>query len=235
MTLKAQRLRLRFRLTGPGAALGHRDLLNAWEEACKAGGLAVAYSEGKRPAPQISIGALLPMSVTSDCELIDVFLAERAEPGHALESLRARLPDGVAAVSVEETGVGGPSLQSQVRWAEYEVIVSAEGTSRDELQARIDRLLAAETWPAEYRREAKVREYDLRPLVYSLSLADEREGAFVLLMLLRAEQEMTGRADQVVLALGLPQAAAIHRTRLHIEENQPALLAYRKAGEPEGE
>jgi hypothetical protein len=53
----------------------------------------------------------------------------------------------------------------------------------------------------------------------------------MLAMRLRAEPEMTGRADQVVLALGLPAAANIHRRRLQVDEVQAATQAYRRAGQ----
>ena len=52
-------------------------------------------------------------------------------------------------------------------------------------------------------------------------------------MRLRAEPEMTGRADQVLVALGLPEASHIHRRRLCVDEVQAALLGYRRANEPE--
>ena len=52
----------------------------------------------------------------------------------------------------------------------------------------------------------------------------------MLAMRLRAEPEMTGRADQVIVALGLPEAVRIHRRGLSVTEVQAAVLAYRRAG-----
>jgi len=37
----------------------------------------------------------------------------------------------------------------------------------------------------------------------------------------------------VVAALGLPPPRRIHRLRLYLEETQPAVLAYRRAGQPD--
>lgn len=226
--MKAQRLRFRYRVTGEACALTQRELIEAWERAVREAGLALAYSEGKRKTAQISVAAPLPQGVTSDGELVEVYLSERVEPREALEALGWRLPPGVEAFAVEEVGVLAPSLQSQLRWAEYEVEVER----CDERKARdaVEGLLAASTLPAEYRRETRVRQYDLRPLVLSLRVEGSREGRVVVTMRLRAEPEMTGRADQVVLALGLPDAARIHRKRLQVGEVQPAVLAYRRAG-----
>jgi radical SAM-linked protein len=233
--LKVQRLRFRYRVAQEATSLGQRDLVNAWEGAVKVAGLALAYSQGKRPAPQISIAAPLPHRVTSDWELVDVFLDERVDPEQALELLRGRLPAGMEAVAVSEVGVNAPSLQSQLRWAEYQVEVAKDGISAGQVRDAIDALLRPVTFPAEYRRETKVRQYDLRPLILDLRLEEEREDSIVLGMRLRAEPEMTGRADQVALALGLPEPARIHRLRLYTEEGQPAVLAYRRLGEPRDE
>ena len=60
-----------------------------------------------------------------------------------------------------------------------------------------------------------------------------RSSRVVLAMRLRAEPEMTGRADQVVLALGLPEAARIHRSELHTDDVPAAVVAFRRVGAEE--
>jgi radical SAM-linked protein len=230
--MKAQRLRFRYRLTAEGAALGHRDIAVAWEAAVKAAGLPLATSEGKRPGPLISLAAPLPQGSTSDCEIIDIFLDCLVDPAGALERVRPHLPAGVEAVDVCEVGVGAPAVQASLRWAEFEATVPSEGKSAEEVQASIDRLLAADTLPSEFRREKKVRTYDLRPLVLDIRLVGRDGDAFVLRMRLRAEQENTARADQTVLALGLPAPTRIHRTRLEMDDSPAAVRAYRRLGEP---
>ena len=90
--MKVQRLRFRYRLTADAGALGHRDIAAAWESAMTAAGLPLAQSEGKRPAPLISLAAPLPMGATSDCEIADVFLECRVDPASALERVGQHLP-----------------------------------------------------------------------------------------------------------------------------------------------
>ncbi len=231
--MKAQRLRVRYRVSEAAATLTHRELMSAWAEGCAAAGLSLAYSQSKRPSPQISLAVPLPLGVTSDCELIDLFLTERADPAGAPARLNANLRQGLEAVAAWEVGLAAPSVQARLRWAEYEVEVPA-GPDPAEVQEAIDRLLAAETFPWEHQRETKLRRYDLRPLVLDLRLEGERDGALLVRMRLRAEQEMTGRADQVVAALGLPPARRIHRSRLYVDEVQPAVLAYRRLGQTGG-
>lgn len=230
--MKVQRLRFRYRLTADAGALGHRDIAAAWESAMKAAGLPLAQSEAKRPAPLISLAAPLPMGATSDCEIADVFLERRVDPASALEGVGQHLPAGVEAADVYEVGVSAQAVQASLRWAEFEVTVPSEALSAEEVQAEIDQLLAADTLPSEYRREKKVREYDLRPLVLDIRLAGREGDVYVLRMRLRAEQENAARADQTVLALGLPAPMRVHRTRLEVDDSPAAVRAYRRLGEP---
>lgn len=231
--MKAQRLRFRYRLTDTALGLKHRDIVDAWTNALAAAGLPVATTEGKRPAPLISLGPPLPLGATSDCELADVHFAERVDPERALCQIAGRFPPGIEPFAVQEVGVAAPSLQSDIRWAEYVVDVPASGHSEAEVRNAIAALLAERTLPSEYRRETKTRLYDLRPLVLDIRLETATPEQFRLRLRLRAEQEATARADQTVLALGLPEPTRVHRTRLAVSEIQPALAAYRRAGEPE--
>ena len=229
--MKAQRLRFCFRITAEARGLGQRDLARAWEEAVVAADLPPAHSEGKRSGALIQIAAALPQGVTSDGELADVFLEQAVDPGAALAGVKKRMRPGVEAVSVEEVGVGGRSLQALLRWAEYDVRVPSNGLSAEDLRRRISALLDASSVLVEHQREKKVRKYDLRPLVLDIRLEGVEDGAFRLAMRLRAEQEMTARADQTVLALGLPEPLSVHRRRLYVDDVPAVLRAFRNGGE----
>jgi hypothetical protein len=49
-------------------------------------------------------------------------------------------------------------------------------------------------------------------------------------MVLRCDNTATGRPEQVVAALGLPEPAAIHRQELVLAGTSPAREAWRRAG-----
>ncbi len=229
--MKAQRLRFRYRIASEALGLGQRDIARAWEDAVVAANLPLAHSEGKRAGPLIQVAAALPQGVTADGELADVFLDRPVEPDAALAAVKKAMRPGVEPVSVAEAGVGGASLQALLRWAEYEVRVPSNGLSADDLGRRIAALLDARSVPAEHHREKKVRKYDLRPLVLDIRLEGVEDGAFRLAMRLRAEQEMTARADQTALALDLPEPLSVHRRCLHVDDIPAALRAFRAGGE----
>jgi radical SAM-linked protein len=232
--MKAQRLRIRYRLTPAGLEMRHRDIVDAWEVAAKAAELPVSYSQGKRPAAQISLAAPLPQGVTSDGEYVDLFLESIVDPADALRRIARQLPVGLEAVEVREVGVSASSVQAQLRWAEYEIDVPRGERGEDDVRRAIECLLAVQTLPSEYRRDSKVRAYDLRPLVLDLRLVGATADSLRIWMRLRAEQENTARADQVVLALGLPEPTRVHRKRLSLDDVPAVLQAFRKAGEREG-
>ena len=229
--MKAQRLRFRYRVTARAGNPGNRDLVSAWEVAIRQAGLPLSYSEGKRRSPQIALAAPLPLGVTSDCEMADVFLEKPVDPPAALVLLKGCVPDGIEPKSVVEVGADGPSLQSEIVWAEYDCTLAAP-YSLPELRTRLAELLSARTHPSQYVRATKARDYDLRPLILSVELEEEKE-AITVRMRLRADPERTARADQVLLALGI-EADRIHRTRLETSEVSEILVAHRKAGEPTG-
>jgi radical SAM-linked protein len=236
---KAQRLRVRFARGLEAGEIGHLDLARCWERAFCAAGLRVSQSQGNRKQARITIAAGLPVGVTSEGELLDVVLAQRTEAAGVAERVQPHLPPGLTVLDVREVGLGLPSLPSAVRWADYEVDVRDDGGPRakgqgpgrtpDYLAAAIETFLARESLPWTDTRGEKTRHYDLRALVQDVRVESRGEGAR-LTMRLRCDAGGAGRPDQVVKALGLPEASRIHRTRLVVADASPAREAWRRRG-----
>ena len=231
---KAQRLRIRFARGPEAAAIGHLDLGRVWERALVDAGASLSYSQGARAQARLTLAAGLPVGVTSEGELLDVVLAERTHANRLADRVREHLPQGLAAIEVREVGIGAPSLPASVRWADYDVDVpSADGVAA--LRTAVEALLAASALPWEDTRGEKTRHYDLRSLVQELRVLDEADAGAAgctsrLAMRLRCDVSGVGRPDQVVRALGLPEAARIHRKRLVLAEVSPAHDAWRRKG-----
>jgi radical SAM-linked protein len=105
--MKVQRLRLTFARGDEAKELSHLEVMRALEQAMREAGLPIAYSEGRRSTAQISIAAPLPVSVTSSCDLADVFLSERVEPTRFVAALQATLPPGLGAARPADAGALG--------------------------------------------------------------------------------------------------------------------------------
>jgi radical SAM-linked protein len=209
-----QRLRITFFRGEEVKYISHLDMMRLWERALRRAGIPVAYSQGFSPHPKISIAAPLPIGVTSDGELMDVLLRRRLSPYFFIKVVCDRLPAGVGILGVEQAGLSLPSLQSQVRKAEYRVEVEA-GEGAAGVEQTIRSFLAREHLPWQHRRETEVRHYDLRALVDRLWLIGWSESRCILGMRLRTDSTATGRPEQVTAALGFSQRPlSIHRTKL---------------------
>jgi len=193
---------------------GNLDLHRTWERLLRRAGLPLAYSEGFRPHPRISLASALSLGCTSRGELIDVWLERAIEPSEVVAALRRAAPPGLDIAEAWPVDLSSPALPTLVSASEYAVDLP-EGTDGAALQARVDRLLAAASLPRERRGKA----YDLRPLIESLEV-DRTDPAGVLLrMRLAAREGATGRPEEVLQTLGLePAWARIQRTGILLQQ-----------------
>jgi radical SAM-linked protein len=212
-----QRLRLAF---GKGEAIkyiSHLDLARTWERIFRRAGLPLAYSQGFNPRPRFQIAAALPVGVTGHTELLDLWLTECLSPEVALARLRPMLPSGLDVSDVHEVELRAPSLQSQMRSADYRVVLQTQEPT-EAIRIRLQALLDAPALQRQRHHKGKLQTYDLRPFVQSLSVDPGGAGVQILTMRLQASPQGAGRPDQVLDALGLSLAPhAIARTNLCFE------------------
>lgn len=209
------RLRIRFRRGEEIKYISHLDLIRVWMRAFRRAGVELAYSEGFNPHPRLSLAAPLALGVIGLSELIDVYTVKPLS-GHALVSMAApQLPSGLEIEQVVSIPLDLPTLQSQLRFAEYVVQVVAADVSI--VQHGIENLLRMESLPWEHRRDDDVKSYDLRMLINDLWLNSFNDGVAMLGMKLRCDSNGAGRPEQVSRALGLDNPLSIQRTRLILQ------------------
>jgi radical SAM-linked protein len=212
-----QRLRIRFAKGEALKYISHLDLARTWERVFRRAGLLLAYSQGFNPRPRFQIAAALPVGVTGQTELLDIWLTECLAPGEVLARLRPVVPPGLDVLDAEEVELRAPSLQSQMRTANYRVVVQTREPVRA-IRIRIQALLDAPTLQRQRHHKGKLQTYDLRPLVQDVIVQAGRAGERVLTMRLQASPVGAGRPDQVLDALGLLLVPhAIERTNLYLE------------------
>jgi len=226
--MKVQRLRIRFARGEQVKFITHLDLMRLWERALRRANIDLAYSEGFTPHPRLSLAAPLAVGVTSSAEILDLFLNSRISPLEFARQVANQLPPGVEVLEVQEVGLRAPSVQSEVRWAEYQVRLESS-LSAESVQGVVDAFLAAESIPWEHQRDKEARKYDIRALVHDLWL-EQSEGGLMVGMCLRADNNGSGRPEQVISAMGLPEPDRIHRSKLILAESSPAHEAWRRHG-----
>lgn len=209
-----QRLRVKFGRKGPPSYISHLDMMRMWQRAFRRAGIPVAYSTGQIHRPKFSLGAPLPVGVTADGDLMDVYLKRRMSPFYFLKQLTPQLPRGLEVSEAEDVPIDSPSLQSQVGEAEYEVVVSG-GVNLARLQDAIASFLEQTSFPWEHQRDKEVRKYDLRQQVHELWAKEGSDGEAKIGMLLKCDPSGSGRPEQVVAALGVEtDLETINRSRL---------------------
>jgi len=208
------RLRIKFNRGQEVKFISHLDLIRLWQRALHRARIPLAYSEGFSPRPRISLAAPLPIGVTSEAELMDIYTTKWVSPHFFTAAVSQQLPPGIEIRQVNQIALTLPSLQSQVRYAEYKVEVEGEREPQ-EIESAITSLLSAEHLPWQHQRDTGPRSYDLRALINDLWLVDCHRPYCTVGMRLRCDSSGSGRPEQVSLALGFthhPQL--IHRTQL---------------------
>jgi radical SAM-linked protein len=199
------RVRILFAKTESMRWIGHLDLHRAWERLARRARLPLAYTAGYHPHPRIQIGSALPLGVTGENELVDLWLEGEMPAEEVDRALAAHAPPGLAVGKVAFPAPDMPGLEKLIAAGDYAARIAGESWPAD-LPARIAALLASPALP----RERRGKPYDLRPRILDLAL----EGN-LLRMRLRLEAEATGRPDEVLSALGLYESPVM-TNRLHL-------------------
>jgi len=209
-----QRLRIVFAKGAEVKYISHLDLVRVWERALRRANVSLAYSQGFNPRPNLFFASALPVGFTSRAEMVDIILQCRMEPRNFAARLKRQLPPGLQLASVAEVSTTLPSLPAQVVAAEYEVCVESQDAP-DEMQARLNNLLAAESIPRRRERPNGARVYDLRPLIKELKVIRRQGSMYFIGMRLQANEQGTGRPDEVMSVLGMAEAVrGIERVQL---------------------
>lgn len=241
------RIAVRFSRDARLRDMTHLEALRVWEAALKRSSLPVAQTEGRSPRPRFALAAPLPTGYTSEAEWLQLHLAGPAQPAvhvavgpkgparfplpppeSIFAALNAGLPPGMRALEVLPMDFRAPSLQSQLRWAEYRMTMGGE-MHPDDLDRRIEDFFRRDSFPWEETIEGKTRRFDLRDLVDEFWV-EQSEGGVALGMRLEAARSGAGRPDSVLAGLGLHDVVARHRTRLLFSHLPHASLLWRLRG-----
>ncbi len=208
--------RFRFRY-GRGRNLkfiSHLDMMRLWPRLFRRAQMDLAYSEGFNAHPRLAVAAPLAVGWTGEAELMEVWLENPPPVQTVLDLLAARMPEGLIVDQGVALPLEGPSLQSQVRFAEYRVTLNLDRPA-EVIEKAIADLLALSSLDWSHRRDEETRHYDLRAQIDGLSVENVQSESVDLSMRLKNDPTGSGRPEQVALALGFTEhPLAIHRTRL---------------------
>lgn len=210
-----QRLRVTFGVDGPLRYISVLDMGRLWERLLRRARIPLAYTRGFSPHPRLQFASPLPVGYSSECELLDLWLAERMEPARFTALAGGQAPQGLTILRVEEVPLGAPAPQALMRAAHYRLRFWAEA-SGEEVKQALEQLLAQPSLVRQRQKKGHLADYDLRPLIQEARYLASEGGYHELYMILRAGAEGSGRPEEVLEALGLAGVCydTIHRVRL---------------------
>ncbi len=206
------RQRWRLVLATDGLDTGSRDSAALWRSTVEEAGLPLAWSEGARPRPRISIGAPLPTGMAAHGELVDIVLTARWPAWRVREALVPVLPDGWRLVDLHDVWLAGPPLAGRVVAADYRIDLGGDPPV-ERLDEAARALLAARSVPRERAKGERTVAYDLRPLVADLRVEPGPSPSLVARTRFHPELG-SGRPEEVVAALADRARVALEVERI---------------------
>jgi radical SAM-linked protein len=187
----------------------HLDLYRTWERTLRRAHLPLEYSQGYKPHPKINIATALPLGFTSKGDIVDIWLSGKLDLAQIQTLLTHSLPPGLKIENILEVEAGAPSLQSQIRAAQYSIELLAP---IQDIEQKINLLLAS----PDIIRIRNNKEYDLRPLILGIKLDRVKKDHIQKIeVTLLAKESATGRPEEIIRALGGdPNYANVQRERL---------------------
>ena len=208
------RYRVTFSKTDAMRYTSHLDLQRTWERTIRRAGLPLLYSQGFNPRPKLNLAAALPLGITSECELLDIWLNQEMDPDHISDILGGSIPPGIEIHKVDNVDLDTSKLPSLIDSVIYEITLL---DPVPKLPTKVITLLSSSS----VIRERRGKKYDLRPLINNIEeMPDNQVGQQQIRISLKNQPGQTGRPDEVLLSLNInPNNTLIHRTEIILLKN----------------
>ncbi len=208
--------RARFEKQGRSRFLGHLDLVRALTMALRRAGVELAYTQGFKPHPRVSLSPALALGVSSCAEYIDFDTTVPLEVERFLSGVNASLPSGLRFDALVALDPAAPALQEAITRAAYRATVPE--ARRDELEEGVAGFLArGEVQVVRARRGKPDKVLDIRPLVEELGIDADGRLTFTMVM----DPAGSPRPAEVLAAVAGSeriQAAQLERVGLFVRD-----------------
>ena len=198
--------------------VSHLDLQRFMQMALRRTDIPVAYSQGFNPHPQMSFASALAMGWTSDCEVLELKLADAIAQEEAFRQMSIALPPDLPLRRVRLIEDTMPKRMAIVQMSDYSITVGGEGA--EALVAQIPGFMAETSVVALRKTKSGEKPTDIRPWSVLLSSIQTEFGYEILARLLLTEPA-TLKPDLLMRVLAeraglsvLPETIHYHRTQL---------------------
>jgi radical SAM-linked protein len=208
-TLPQQKIRYRFAIQGPLRFLSHLETVRVFTRALRRAQIPVQHSQGFHPHPQLAFATARPVGLESTGEYADLVLYETLDPAQFLDRLNAVLPVHIRLLEARTVALKAPALMAEPLAARYTVELPRRWLTDDggSLAERVQALLACRDIPVQRWHKKGMRQVNIRPGIDSLEVLPASSDRLPLSMLLREEELVKAKPQEVVQALlGVPEA-----------------------------
>lgn len=164
------RMALEFAKTGAAKFISHLDLQRAFSRAIRRSGLPVKLSEGFNPHYVVSFASALSLGMESECECVEVAMAQEVSAEDFLLKIARALPPGLVARRAVRLRDNAPKLMAALSEADYEMPVDASRI--DDVERSIVDIMNRKEILAVKVSGGKEKQIDIRPMIKALSVGD---------------------------------------------------------------
>ena len=186
--------------------ISHLDLQRFMHMALRRSGLPVAYSQGFNPHPLMSFASALAMGVSSECEMMEIRMAEEITAEGGLSAMRAALPPEMPVYAARLVEDNHPALMATLQYAEYDIRLIGGERVLDE----IDRYMAEAEVIALRKTKSGEKPADIRAMTRELSRTEDGMRA-----VLQLTETSTLKPDLLVRTLAQRAGVETPETRCH--------------------
>lgn len=198
--------------------ISHLDIMRAFQRAIRRAGIPVSYSRGFNPQPRLSIALPLPLGVTSESEIAEVYLDQKISPASFADDLNRYLPEGISVFNAAAISPDAPPLMQGVDAALYRVILKGGIKIPEGFLAQVvEEVKSRDEIIVQRTGKKGTRKINIRPYVYNIVVLKDKSGNESLEMFLQTGSRGGARPVEVVRLLARSGGfdADVHDLRIH--------------------
>lgn len=173
------KLRIKFTKSGVMKFIGHLDIMRYFQKAMRRADIDIAYSTGFSPHQIMSFAAPLGVGLESYGEYFDIEANSVTNADDMKDRLNAVMVDGIHVESIRMLPENAGNAMASVAAAKYAVRFVSSYQVPFKLEHAVKVFMEQESIPVTKQTKKSVKEMDLKPYIYEMSVRDGTVSLFV--------------------------------------------------------
>lgn len=194
------KVRMKFRKTGPVRFIGHLDVMRFFQKALRRAEIDVSYTSGFSPHQIMSFASPLGVGMESNGEYLDIECGQVTDSEDMIRRLNRVSVPGIFILSVKQLPEDAGNAMASVAAAEYTVRFREGRTPAFDYASKVEAFLSCERIPVAKETKKGIREVDIRPGIYEMSVVPQTDAPPAVHLLLDASSAGNIRPGSVLEA-----------------------------------